>query len=238
MLIQYRMGENLKLTAGDGLTVLDAAFRRCEGRIAGFIQNYQKRIIALTPEYYRELFGTEASENSYFVTLNGAEDQTLRDALLAVSGDLGFERADSFYEQYRAIAFMYNAVVLGVTVIAVLISFVILVNIAAIFVSKRKRELIIMRINGFSLRKARGLLMSEAFATTLAGLLLGALGGIPIAAVVVRFMETPDVMFVREFQPLAWVIAMLMEAGFAALIYGSAMRRVRDYQLSDLADAF
>ena len=236
ILIQYRMAENLGIGAGDSLTVLDAAFRHRECRINGIVQNYQKRIILLTPACYRDLFGADFPQNSYFLGLNGIEDQTLRDALLAISGDLGFERADSFFDQYRAIALMYNAVVLAVTVIAILISFVVLINLASIFISRKKRELIVMRINGFSLRRTRGFLIGEAFVTTVTGLVLGVLAGIPIGSVAVRFMETPDVMFVREVQPLAWAAAVLTEGLFAMLIYGTVVKRVKDYQLRDLSD--
>lgn len=237
ILIQYRMGENLTLGTGDSLTVLDAGFRRRECRINGFVQNYQKRIILFTPACYRNLFDADFPQNSYFLRLNGTSDQALREALLAISDDLGFERADSFFDQYRAIAFMYNAVVLAVTVIAILISFVILINLASIFVSRKKRELIVMRINGFSLRRTRGFLTGEAFVTTAAGLVLGTLAGIPIGGIGIRFMETPDVMFVREAQPAAWAAAVLLEGFFAMLIYGTAIRHVKNYQLSDLNDA-
>jgi ABC-type antimicrobial peptide transport system permease subunit len=216
--------------------VLDAGFRRRECRINGFVQNYQKRIILFTPACYRNLFDADFPQNSYFLRLNGTSDQALREALLAISDDLGFERADSFFDQYRAIAFMYNAVVLAVTVIAILISFVVLVNLASIFVSRKKRELIVMRINGFSLRRTRGFLIGEAFVTTVMGLVLGVLAGIPIGSVAVRFMETPDVIFVREVQPAAWAAAVLTEGLFAMLIYGMVVKRVKYYQLSDLSD--
>ncbi|MBR5969194.1 MAG: ABC transporter permease [Lachnospiraceae bacterium] len=237
ILLQYRMGENLALQSGDSLTLLDPHFQRQEAGITGFVQNYQKRIIALTPAYYLELFREEAPQNSYFVWLNGLEDQTFKDRMLSVSENLGFERADSFYEQYRAIAFMYDTVVLAVTVIALCISFVILINLAAIFVSKRKKELIIMRINGFSLARTRGMLAIEAAAATLLGMILGTLAGIPVGGLAIRFMETPDVMFVREVQPLAWIIAVVVEGLFAVLIYGIALKRVKSFSLTELGEA-
>ena len=235
VLIQLRMAENLDLSPGDSLTVLDTRFKRVTTPVSGAFQNYQQRMIALTPARYAALFGVESAPNSYFISFNGIDDQTFRDALTAISPELSFERADSFFEQYRAIAFMYNAVVLGVTVIAILISFVILINLAAIFISRKKRELIIMRINGFSLRKTRAYLIREIAATTVIGMVLGVLCGIPGANLVVRFMETPDIMFVRDVQPVAWLIAVALEASFACIIYGRALREVKYWSVEDLA---
>ncbi len=237
MLIQYRMAENLSLHPGDRLEVLDGQLGRREGTVSGVIQNYQKRIIALTPEAYLETFGAEAPYNCFYVRLGDVEEQEFRDEFLAVNDSLGFERADSFFEQYRAIAFMYNIVVLAVMIIAILISFVILVNMAAIFVSRRRPELIDMRINGFYPARTKAYLACEAAATTFIGLALGVVCGIPVGRLAVRFMETPDVMFVRQVQPAAWVIAIVLESAFAIAIYGTAMRRVGAYSLTSLDEA-
>ena len=92
-----------------------------------------------------------------------------------------------------------------------------------------------MRINGFSLRKTRAYLIREIAATTVIGMVLGVACGIPGAALVVRFMETPDIMFVRDVQPLAWLIAVALEAGFALIIYGRALREVKTWSVEDLA---
>ena len=235
ILIQYRMAENLGLKPGDTLELLDERFHRSTSQVSGFIQNYQKRMIVMTPEKYEELFGKPCAMNSYFVRLSGVEDEALRAALDGIASGLSYERADSFLEQYRAIAFMYNTIVLGVTAIAILISFVILVNLAAVFVTRKKRELIIMRINGFTLRETRNYLLREVIATVVAGVLIGAIIGIPVGGIAVRVMETPDVQFVRAIQPIAWCCSVLLEMAFAVMIYAFQLSKIKSYSVHDLS---
>ena len=237
ILIQYRMAENLSLRPGDHLTLLDQRLSRFRAQISGFVQNYQKRMVVMTQAAYRGLFGKEYAENSYFIRLNGMDDQQFRDILNQAVEDLRFERADSFYDQYRSIAFMYNTVVMSVTVIAILISFVILVNLAAIFMARKKPELIIMLVNGFTLRETIGYIARETVATVAAGLLLGLMAGIPLGGMAVRMMETPDVQFVRDVQPAAWICAVLIEALFAALIYTRSFRQIRNFNIHELSEA-
>ena len=126
-------------------------------------------------------------------------------------------------------------VVLVIIAIAVLISFVILIHLANIYMLKKKRELIILRMNGFSIRKTRAYVMYEAVFTTAVGLALGLLAGMPIAGKAVRVMEKAHVQFVRDLQPLAWVIAVAVETLFAVLIYGLAMRKIKQYDINDLS---
>lgn len=237
VLIQYRMAENLSLRPGDSLTLLDDHFGRLSTTISAFVQNYQKRMVIMTQVRYHALFGEAYAENSYFVRLNGVDDQLFRETLNRTAKNPGFERADSFFEQYRSIAFMFNTIVMAVTVIAILISFVILINLAAIFMARKKLELIIMLVNGFTIRETIGYIARETIATVAVGLLLGVLGGIPVGGAAIRVMETPDVQFVRDIQPVAWICAVLIEALFAALIYARAFRQVRHYDIHELSEA-
>ena len=66
------------------------------------------------------------------------------------------------------------------------------------------------------------------------GLALGVVAGIPLAGVAVRVMEKEYFQFVREVQSTAWIIAVLVEAGFSVLIYSVAMRKIRTYEIGDL----
>ena len=235
-LIQLRMTENLHLSPGDTLTVLDKQMKRTECPVAGSVVNYSFRMMVMNRTVYDRVFGTDVADNAYLVLLNGMDDAAFRDALLSVSDGFTFERSDSFFEQYKSIAATYNIVVLSITGISVMISFVILINLANIYISRKKRELVILRMNGFSVRMCKAYVAYDAILTTVVGLVLGVLGGIPVAARSVHIMEREYFQFVRSIQPVAWLFAVVAEALFAVVIYGSAMRKIRYYEIGDLAD--
>ena len=235
LLLQYRTAENLCLSPGDSLALLDSGLRPRECRISGYVLNYARCMTVMSRTVYDKTYGAGREDNGYLIRLNGVSEEKLREELLSVSDGLQFERADAFFEQYKSIALAYNMVVLVIIAIAVLISFVILIHLANIYMLKKKRELIILRMNGFSIRKTRAYVMYEAVFTTAVGLALGLLAGMPIAGKAVRVMEKAHVQFVRDLQPLAWVIAVAVETLFAVLIYGLAMRKIKQYDINDLS---
>ena len=120
------------------------------------------------------------------------------------------------------------------TVIAIIMSFMILTNLANIYVSRKKKELIVMRINGFSVSKTIHYLARETIVTTVLGLTLGVLAGSLGNELVMRLLEQPDVQFIRTINPLAWIIAVGLESFFAIIIYSTAFRRVKHLNFREI----
>ncbi|MBQ3373594.1 MAG: ABC transporter permease [Oscillospiraceae bacterium] len=234
-LIQCRMAENLQLASGDTLTMLDSNLQETDCPVSGSAINYSSRMVVMNRTVYDRVFGAGQPDNAYLVLLNGMQDEAFRDGLLSISDDLSFERADSFFEQYKSIAATYNMIVLLISGIAILISFVILINLANIYIARKKQELVILRINGFNVWMCKVYVAYDALVTTIIGLALGVLIGIPVASRAVRIMERDYFQFVRETQPIAWLFAVAVEAFFAMVIYGFAMRKIRHYDIGDLS---
>jgi putative ABC transport system permease protein len=234
ILVQYRIAENLSLQPGDSLTLLDKDFHKHSCSLSGYIQNYQKRMIVMSREVYEQLYGEEGSDNCFLVRLNGADEQKIQDELLQISEGLGFERADYFLEQFRSISVMYHAVVFAAIVIAILMSFIILTNLSNMSVMKRKTEIIILKINGFRNAECVRYMLGEIILTVVLGLMAGVAAGIPVAGMAVRAMETPDVQFVREIQPHAWIAAAILESVFAFLIHGISLHKITGYEIKDM----
>ena len=114
-------------------------------------------------------------------------------------------------------------------------SFMILTNLANIFRSRKKTELIIMRVNGFSIGQTIEYLARETVITTLAGLVLGVLSGALFTPILMQMMQQPDMQFYNIFHVKAWVIAAGLEIIFSLLINGVVFHKVRSFNLRDIA---
>ena len=235
-LIQCRMAENLQLSAGDSLTMIGSQLQEVACPVSGSMINYINRMVVMKRTVYDKTFGSGLPDNSYLVLLGSTSDADFRDALLSVSEDLTFERSDAFYEDYKSVAVTYNAIMIIITLGAVLISFVILINLANIYIARKKKELVILRMNGFSLFMCKAYVACDAMLVTTIGLVLGVIIGIPVANMSVHIMEREYLQFVRDVQPAAWIVAVAIEAFFALVIYGFAMRKIRYYEIGDLSD--
>ena len=235
VLIQSKMKESYGMTSGDAIPVMDSGLDLKDAVIKGYFQNYVGRIIVTSPEGYRNTFGEEPAYNCYYVKAKGADITGLEEDLLAVTEDVSFEKASEFATTFESVAFLYNIVVYVSTGIAILMSFMILTNLANIFLNRKKTELTVMRINGFSIKQTKGYLARETVVTTAIGIVLGVLLGSVAAPLIIKKMEQPDLQFVRTFHPAAWVVAVALAVIFSVVINSLVFRKIKDLNLRDVA---
>lgn len=235
VLVQKRMRESYDMTEGAEVPVLDSGLDIRNAAVKGEFQNYAGRIVVTSPEGYRKIFGEDPVYNCFYIKTNGADLVKLESELLAIADDVSFEESDEFTSKLGAVSFLYNIVVYLTTGIGILMSFMILTNLANIFLNHKKTELTVMRINGFSIKQTKGYLARETVVTTAVGTILGVLAGAFLTPLIIMMQEPADVQFVRTFHPAAWIISVLLEVVFAILIYSLVFRKVKDLNFRDVA---
>ena len=233
VLVQNKMREAYNMQAGDVLTVLDSSLKAHEINIVGEFQNYIGRDIVISSEGYERIFG-EYEPNCYFIKYNGADAEEIKDRISAVSDDVTFAEKDDINKKFEAVSMLYNLTIYISTGIAILMSFMILTNLANIFLNRKKRELIVMRVNGFSVKKTTGYLARETVLTTIIGIVLSVAIGAVVTNIVIRVLEQPDLQFVRTFNPLAWLIAAVLEVAFAVIVNSIVFKKVKKLNLKDI----
>lgn len=235
ILIQKRMHESYDMNVGDKLPMLGSDLNVHKLEIKGYFINYAGRAIALTPGVYERAFGEKPENRSYLVRLNGSDKKEVEKQLLAVTDSISIVEDDAFKTQFESAMNLYNLLVLVVTAIAIFISFMILTNLANIYLARKKTELSVMRVNGFSIKQTKAYLVRESIITTIAGIVFGVVIGAIITPILIRTMQQPDLEFIKSFQPFAWIAAAGIEAAFAILINNVVFRKVKDLNLRDIA---
>lgn len=234
ILIQKRMHESFDMNTGDALPMLDNGLVEHEATVKGYFANYIGRTIVLSPAAYRNIFGAEYEPNSFFINLNGMDAEQLKDKLLAVNGDLSFESEDDFLKPFESASHLYELLVYITTGIAIMISFMILTNLSNIYLNRKKTELSVMRINGFSIRQTRGYLARETIFTTAAGIALGVIVGAIITPPLIAKIQQPDLEFIKSFQVQAWALAVGLETLFSIVINAIVFRKIKDLNFRDI----
>lgn len=235
ILIQKRMHESYGMNVGDKLTIRDKALKKHDAPIKGTFVNYVGRTVVLSPAAYKSIFGDVNKTNSYFIKMNGADVKKVEEELLAVSDNISFTTRDEFKVKFDSASKLYNILVYITTGIAILISFMILTNLANIYLTRKKTELTVMRVNGFTIKEAKGYLSKESIITTGAGLILGVTVGAILTPLLIKGLQQPDLEFIKTFQPVAWGTAVGLEALFSLIINTLVYRKVKDLNLKDIA---
>lgn len=234
VLVQKKMKESYGMGEGRTVTIFSDELDECSADVKGVFQNYVGRLIITSPDGYKKVFGTRPPANCYYVKLGGTGLEKFKSDILAAKDDVSFEVASEFAKKFKSASMLYNLIVIITTGIAILMSFMILSNLANIFLNRKKTELTVMRINGFSIKQTKGYLIKETVITTAAGVLLGILAGAVGTPIIIRAVEQPDLQFVRTFHAGAWAIASALEIIFALVIYGAVFRKVKDLNFRDV----
>lgn len=233
ILIQRRLAEIDNLTVGSEFQITIGSAKTAKVRIAGIFENYIGRSMVMSSAYYASLFGEEPTPNSYLIRLNGADEEALRERLKTISGFTNYTPASADRAMFDSATAVVNSIVVLFIVLAAIMAGVVLTNLTNIYILQKKRELVVMRINGFTVREVIGYCTRETILTTLAGIVLGIALGSGIAYRIVRSMEQAFIRFDRSVSPLAWLYGALITVLFTILINAIVLRKVKHLKLTD-----
>jgi putative ABC transport system permease protein len=234
ILVSNRLSEKTGLKTGEEMVVYDEDYQPHTVTAGSVCRNYLGRNLYFSPEDYRRVFGEEPENNTFLVRVEHSARDALREELKGKFPGLDLEYTDEIPDTLRGLKSTYNVIVYLMTALSILLSVFVLLNLVNIFVRRRKNEVIIMAVNGFSWAEQRGYLLKETITTTVFGLLLGVAGGYGMTDFVVRMVESGDSMFVRSFNPKAWLFAAAAESLFALIINAISYRRLKKLKLTDI----
>ena len=233
--IPKRFSEYYGVEKGDTLELALNATETVQAPVAGVFNNYMNRIVFMSDGCFRNLFGRAPVQNAAMVRLNGADGQALNEAFSGVGGYGGYTPSDSFRALFKSATSVMNAVMVLFIVMAAILAGVVLLNLTNIYVLQKKRELTVMRVNGFTTREAIAYVTREIVATTALGVLLGVGLGAGLGYAILRALEPPLIQFDRTVSPLAWLAGALITVLFSIIVNRIALRRVKHLKLTDVA---
>ncbi len=234
VLAQHRFLEAFDYQVGGTVKMYDDSLHLDDIPIAGSFLNYYGRYFISSFDAYRQIFGKEADINAYYINLNGQDESRLEKDLLQISDDIGFDTPDFFVSRTSSISKIYSVILLIMIVIAIILSFMILLNMTNIYISKKRREVIVMRINGFSYKDTIVYLIKETILTTVLGIILGIILGYFLAPVLISFCQSADNQFITAFNFKAWAFAIGIEVLFAFIVNLIAYRRIRTFNMREI----
>ena len=174
--------------------------------------------------------------NTFYLVYNKNNKDEVYAELEKITDQISMEDDADFKLRFSSVKVMYDTVVIIMLGIAILMSLLVLTNLNNILVMHKKQELIVMRVNGFSLWQTAGYLIRETVFVTFVGMLLAVVTGMLINSHVMRILEQPDVQFIREPSLRLWLSAALIEAVFMAIISTVSFWKIRKLSLREIAE--
>lgn len=232
VIINFRAAEKKNLSVGDSITMYNSAMKPFEAKVIGIFDNYIGSEMLMSEESYKSVFSEEVKKNAYFI--NGENASSLGAVFSKMPGFVSFTDSIKTRESYEAMTFVLNVVAVLLTGIAGAMAYFILLNLINMYISQKKRELTIMRVNGFTVREVKNYVARESIATTLFGLIVGCVGGVIFAKRVVMLIETAAAKFLRDIQWGGVALAVVITVVFTVAINAFALRKIKYLKLTDV----
>ena len=102
------------------------------------------------------------------------------------------------------------------------------------YLNRKKRELVVMRINGFTTKEVLRYVSMESIITTIAGIILGLLLGSLLGNIIIRILEQGTLLFFHGISFSSWLYSAAITAVFSIVINSIALRKVKHLKLNDM----
>ena len=137
--------------------------------------------------------------------------------------------------QYERSGGELDMVIAVCTALSAVMSVLVLLNQITMYISRKARELAVMRVNGYTMAQTKAYVYKDNVALILLGLLAGCLFGVAMAYIDVRVIEAGAEHYVRSPNLVACALACAIMAVFAVAVNLIALRRINHLSLTNVS---
>ncbi|MCR4648491.1 MAG: ABC transporter permease [Lachnospiraceae bacterium] len=232
--IPRRTAELYSLKEGDEITITTFDFQTVKVKIVGIFETYIGTQLIMSDVCYDNLFAGRRVPNTFYVKTENANRDKLDKELWDNPGYNDTIKADEAKSLFDSATAVINAVIVLFIFLSVLMAGVVLVNLTNMYLLQKKKELTVMRINGFMVGETIGYMMREAVLTTACGIILGCATGYYMGYRMLKALEQPYVFLVKEPSFWAWIIGFFITVFFTSVVYFAILRKIKKLSLSDI----
>ena len=202
----------------------------------GFFINYTlEEYIFMSPEEYKKCFNEDARNNVFLVKSEGMEIDSIKSGIEDIPGflfceDYVEEKSESF------LTFIIFVTVISAIyiLVAIVMSFLVLKNILAQFVLEKKKELIVMNINGYEGKSCKKYILFDTVLLTVIGLIPGAVIGSIVGYYAVSAFDSPTISLLKDVVWISWVVGVVFTFLLSLINCINAMKRIKRFDISDI----
>ncbi|MBQ9020564.1 MAG: FtsX-like permease family protein [Eggerthellaceae bacterium] len=232
--IQYKTHQGAQI--GDEIEIIGTDGSNYRIPIVGFHDHYLPYYeVLMSKNAYEHFFGNEFKANAILSNTGEIAVSAIEPELVKTAG---FERItdDKIFQasNFKAFSNVSSTVVLIYLVLAILMAIVVLLNLNVMFIDEKKRELIVLMINGFSTKDAKRYVYNDTIVLTVIGIILGLVLGSIIGIISIASTEIATMNLIKEVNLPALAIGAAVSAVLAFIMSAIALRRVPRFNLTDI----
>ncbi len=223
-------------SAGDNLKLVDMKGKTHDVKVSGFYENYlTKHQLIMSADAYSDIFGEEPQSNSIAFRIGDNNTDELENDLSQIDGFISLNRykeiSRNFFDSFTSV---FKVLVSIYLIMSVAMALLVLLNLFIMFVEEKKRESIVMMINGYNRKQIKIYLNRDSIFLSVIGIIIGLAVGAFMGAISIHSFESSVAYFLKDINLKACFIAVLGSSLLSFLMMKIALHRVDKLVLSDI----
>lgn len=236
-IINQRTADKLKAEAGDVVTIKTllgiGPARTAEVKVVDISQQFIGSESFITLQLLNRMLRSQHLVSGAMLWVDPGKAEAVEEKLeefINISSIASLQDGlDSFYQILDTLIYFIAVMV----IFAAVLGFAIVYNASLISFEERKRELSLLRLNGYTNSEVSGLLLKENLMQSVLGVALGLPFGYLMAMGYVRALETELLAFPMVIYPTTYFLSALVGILFIAAAHLLARRRVKHLKLTE-----
>ncbi len=229
-LLTEKLAEEMKVKAGDTITVENGDGQTAQVTVSGITENYVQGYLYMSSALYSECFHQDPEFNS--IVARVADDSKenrdrISTELLKNSQVVSLSFTTVLSQSFGDMIANIDYIVMVLIICAGLLAFVVLYNLTNINITERQKEIATLKVLGFYNREVGAYIFRETGILSIIGTGVGLILGIFLHAFVVQTAEVEMVMFGRDIYLMSYVLAALLTLVFSALVDAVMVRKLK-----------
>lgn len=221
-IISEKTAKLLDAEIGDTIVIQDEKTGDKEVQISHICENYMGHYIYLTPQYYKETFGSAPEYNS--ILFKGVEDldqeqlETAGRRIMKQDQVLSISYVHDIRAQLDDMLSTLNLVIIVLIISAGMLAFVVIYNLNTINITERQRELATLKVLGFYDGEVAQYVFRENVLLTFIGAAVGIVLGKILHLFIIQTVEVDAAMFGRSIYLPSFIYSFLFTVAFSLFI--------------------
>lgn len=185
--------------------------------------------------YYERVKGNAPDNNTIYLSAEGVDYDALCTKLSSTDGFFSItsdaQKWSQTFNKFQQTTLLMVIIAFGLSIV---MAMMVLLNLNIVLINEKKNEIIIMLINGFSVKKAKQYVYRDNIVLTVIGIVLGVGLGNLLSLIVISSVSSETVMLITSPHAISCIIGAAIGVTFAILTNVIALRRVNKFKASDL----
>lgn len=224
---------NIKI--GDTFTYLDLSEGPCLATVNGIVKCYSGAPCFVSREYYEDYYMTPYQGNSFIINTKGKDLTNFYNKVKNVNGYITTDLyKDKAMHSLKQVSGSFVAIVIMYIFMSIMMAFLVILNLLVTGVANKKREILTLMVNGYSLADAKRYIYVDTIFLSIISIILGGIFGTLVGDIAIRAVCVGTAIFPMGISWISILISVIGTAILVAVVSLISLRKINKFELTNI----